>query len=105
MWLFQGVRLVCACTSRSHELSNADTIADWETDFKWSAAAAVLKRVILEGGCKSVEPETAEVALGVCKARLSHIRDMIEAGWVASSNQSRPVTGEKAPRFQAVQTR
>lgn len=80
---------VCACTSRSHELSNTDTIADWETDFKWSAAAAVLKRVILEGGFKSVEPETAEVALEVCKARLSHIRDMIEAGVGCRAQTSR----------------
>lgn len=64
---------------RCYDLIGPEAVADFLVDFRWSAAAAILKRVAVQGGCgASVSSAALDAALAVCSARLKHIKFLVE---------------------------
>jgi hypothetical protein len=62
---------------RTYNLSLAGDAHDFDLDFKWTAAAAVLRLLLKHGGFHDrwVPSEaTARIALRVCAARLAYLR-------------------------------
>lgn len=62
---------------RTYNLSLAGEAHAFDLDFKWTAAAALLRLILKHGGfhdrwvpCE----DTVRIALRVCSARLAHIR-------------------------------
>jgi hypothetical protein len=72
-WYFPESSL--AFHPRAYNLSEEADFEHFETDFKWTAASSVLRRVLRDGGYhpSSVpSPECVQLALRVCQARLDH---------------------------------
>lgn len=62
---------------RAYNLSLEADFQQFEADFKWTAAAAVLRVLLRDGGFHPLRVPSAEVAqtaLTVCHARLAHLR-------------------------------
>jgi hypothetical protein len=62
---------------RAYNLSRADDFTAFDIDFKGTAAAAVLRVLLRDGGfhvARVPGEEEAELALRVCEARLGHLR-------------------------------
>lgn len=62
---------------RAYNLSLAADFASFDLDFKWTAAASLLRLLLRHGGFHSAAlpgERTARVALRVCHARLAHMR-------------------------------
>ena len=65
---------------RAYNLSLEGDFAQFEVDFKWTAAAAVLRTLLRDGGFHPRRvPSTAvaDVALAVCRARVAHALSLI----------------------------
>ena len=62
---------------RAYNLSQESDFAQFDVDFKWTAAAAVLRVLLRDGGFHPLRvpsEDVARLALTVCQARLSHLR-------------------------------
>ena len=62
---------------RAYNLSQDADFTQFDIDFKWTAAAAVLRVLLRDGGFHPLRvpsEEVAQLALAVCTARLAHLR-------------------------------
>jgi hypothetical protein len=78
------------CTAfhpRAYNLSKEADFEQFEVDFKWTAAAAVLRVVLRDNGFHPLRVpsrEIADVALRVCQSRLEYVRCAALSGINAS---------------------
>eukprot|EP00892_Ulva_mutabilis_P008450 jgi/Ulvmu1/5978/UM026_0102.1 len=83
---------------RAYNLSlNAD-FAAFDLDFKWTAAASLLRMLLRHGGfhrAAVLHERCARVALRVCHARLDHMRDLVEADVAGGASPPLPELSEE----------